>query len=225
MTVMLFIFGYFIGKANERTENNAKLRLTEEIKIENEEGFSYLDLTKNYSESAYSTDQHAVEGKPMDETTDVDPYADFDPNSKREVNILADFYTLEQINAAKDVTRLFIQNFHSFNGDQPSQHIDLASLYVTEELRNSITGKIIRPISNFYSRNIIKLDIYEPYNPSGEDMILNARVEGEIFNSKGELVKKEIVDYEIKIIWIDNAFKVSNYTYTTLNRGDVINAE
>ncbi len=210
-TVMLFVLGYFIGKSAEKEENkNDKI---EEVK---NEGFSYSDMENDKEKKT----ENVEENEPShEEYKQENPEVDFDENAEIEVNVLSNKFTQEQINEAKNVVQKFTEAYYPFDGNNPTQSIENAKPFVTEELLNKIVGQVVRPTFEYFSRKPIKIEVYEPYEPEKEIMNLIARVTGEVYNADGALSNKETVEYNIKLVPFENTFKINDYTYTSL-RGD-----
>lgn len=208
LAVMLFIFAYFIGKSSD-SEKKDKKETSQDTEEVQQEDFSYSDLNKVEEE----------ESKDGEHYTQENPETDYNPNAKQEVNVLSDSFTEDQINQAKKNVQQFIEAYYPFDGKNPTQHIEKAKQFMTEKMQKEVEGQIVRPTNDYYSRKPTKIEIYEPYNPEKGKMNLVARVEGEVYNSKGTLTKKETVEYNITLVYEDNTFKVSNYDYTSL-KGD-----
>lgn len=218
LAIMLFIIGFLIGKSNETDKTNKETQQQEET--ENMvDGFSYSDLNNKGNQNS-SNDEQNNENKPMHKAYEQEnPEVDFNKNAEREVSVLEDYFNKKEIAKAKKVTKAFLKAYYPFNGDKPTKNIEKALKYSSEKLQEDITGKVVKPTYEFFKREITEIEVYEPYDPSGEQMELKARVKGKIFNSKGKLTEKEILEYDLKLISFKDTFKVDDYSYTTLNLG------
>jgi hypothetical protein len=211
--IMLFIIGFLIGKSNEKKEE-VEDENTEEM--DTETGLSYSDLHRSTddNEEQVNSETELEDDQPMDEHYEHDnPEIDFDINAEREINILEDYFSKEEIDKAKEVSESFIKALYTFNGDTPTKHINEATKFVTEALSDEIKGKIIRPTHNYYSRKLTDIFVYEPYNPTKEEMNIRVRVEGKVFNSNGDETKTEILDYDLILTSFEDTFKINDYSF------------
>lgn len=224
--IMLFIIGFYIGKSNEDKANENLLEETierennkEENEIDLEGGFSYSDLIgtnveheENESSLVQEADENTTKhGKYEHENPEVD----FDEKAEREINILEDFFTKEEVEEAKKVSELFVKAFYSFNGTKPLEHIENALEFATESLQEEMRGQVTRPTHEHFLKEYKEVFVYEPYNPQRKSMILKVRVEGTIFNSEGEEVRDEILEYDLILVQFEDTFKIDKYTYRT----------
>lgn len=227
---MLLIFGYVLGQQVEERE----ARLIEEQEkqqelIEQEKGYSVADLEKQQKQAKEASAREIAEelpdkefeNEPMHEDYEYadDPTVDFDKNVEREINSLEDFFTTEEIEQATKTAKDFIQAFYAFNGDKPMEHIENAKEYMTERLYNQLSGGIPpRPSDETYSKEVIELEIYEPYNPNDDENItLVARISGDVMDFKGNKSKEEVTEYEIKLVLKDDNYKVDKYEVTSMH--------
>lgn len=219
--IMLFIIGFFIGKSGDNQE--AEEQMVQETESM-EEGFSYSDLQDNEeidTEIKKETEEFEGEEPMHGEYKHDNPEVDYDEDAKIEVSTLKDAFSQKQINQAKEVSEKFVELYYAFDGDNPTKHIEKVKQYGTEQLLNKITGQIIRPTAEYYSRKPLEIEVFEPYEPEENTMHLKARVIGEVYNSEGEITKEEIAEYDIKLIPTEDSFKVNDYTYQTYIQGEI----
>lgn len=213
--IMLFIIGYIIGSLDdkEKTENEQAIEDNKKNETSEGEGLSYSDLHENQQDdSSHSSEKD----EPMHEDyTLQDPEVDFNENAEREISILEDYFSQDQIDKAKELSKAFITALYSFDGDNPKQHIEKAFSYVTDSLKQKIKGNVVRPTYNYHSRRYTEIFVYEPYNPSGDYMNIKVRIKGNVYNSNGEKTKEEILDYDLKLIPFEGTFLIDDYSYLT----------
>lgn len=211
-TIMLFIIGFFVGKAEENKKKNEQ----EQQAIENkEDGLSYSDIYGDPQEDQENEEDH--EDDPLhDHYNYENPELFLDENAEREVNILEDFFTKEEIIEAKKVSEEFIKNYYPFDGDNPIKHIENSFKFCTDDLKEKLSRGNIKPVADYYSRNYIEISVFEPYDPAENEMIINVRVTGEVFNAEGKKVDNELVEYELNLIPYENTFKIKDYSYKSM---------
>lgn len=215
---MLFIIGYFIGKAIEKKETKEETEQASEFDIE--ENFSYSDLHDN-KDQMEEDQQVKEENEPMHDHYEFEnPEEDFNENAEQEINTLENFFTKEEIEKARKVSKDFIKALYTFDGDNPTKNITEALKFVTEPFKEKLQGNIIRPTHNYFSREYTDIFVYEPYNPTEEVMNLKVRVEGKVLNSSGQEVRSEIVEYDLKLVPFEDTFKINDYSFTTFRQGD-----
>ncbi len=211
--IMLFIIGFMLGKQEESNSANE-----EETHSETSyDGFSYTELQGSENDNIQNDSHEAENNEPMDDYEMEDPESDFDKNVEREVRVLEDYFTNEEVEEAKEVAIQFVENYYSFNGEIPLENIENAMEYVSEDLQETIKAKVIRPTADYYKRETISIEVYEPYNPSSEDMELSVRVKGEVFNMEGDVTKEETIDYHLKLIPFEDTFRVNEMSYDNLS--------
>ncbi len=215
--IMLLVFGFIRGKSLENEQDTG----TNDGKANVEEGFSYSDINNPDSIGNDSNSLQPQTNRRKDMA--MDSYED-DPNitevsGEREVNVLADFFSESEINRAKEVSKQFVKSHYQFNGDQPNEHIEKASQFVTDDLKAKMTTNlIVRPTNDNYRRRIVGLEVYESYNPTSKEFLnLIARVKGEVLNIEGEITKREMVEYDLKLVPFEDTFRINEYTYKSLN--------
>jgi hypothetical protein len=215
--VMLFIIGFYIGKSEENKENDKN---QSEPKVE--DNLTYSELHKgDISENKIREDEMKGDGieedMPMHGQYESGNPEDFVERNDKDIVTLETYYTKEEVSEAKRIAENFVKVYYPFDGDDPMKNIEESLKYVSDDLKQKFTIQMARPIDNYYSRTYTDIHVYESLNPEEKEMRLNVRVEGEVYNSKGQKVKDEICDYQLKLVPFEDSFRIDSYYYQALN--------
>lgn len=220
LAIMLLIIGFYTGKKVEENEAKLEKEMQEQQELEEQkEGYSVSDLEERMVEENKREERqiaNEVEDDIMHDDYEYadDPTADFDGNAEYENNRLIDIFTDEEIEQAKETALGFVTAYYEFNGDKPMQHIENAKEHVTSRLYDEIQTDIPpRPSDDYYSRLVKEIEIYETYSPKNEkELLLSARVEGEILNYKGKKSDDEQAEYKMSFILDENKnYKIDSF--------------
>ena len=191
---------------------------------EQEEGYSISDLEERMQEENEREERqiaNEIENDNMHDDYEYadNPTADFDKNAEYENNQLTDIFTDEEIEHAKEIALGFITAHYEFDGDKPIQHIENAKKYITKRLYEEIQPDFPpRPSDDYYSKLVKETKIYETYSPKNEDqLLLSARVVGDIFDYKGKKNTDEQTEYEMTFILDENEkIKIDNFEFKVI---------
>ncbi|MEC1158696.1 hypothetical protein [Cytobacillus horneckiae] len=214
-TIVLFIFGFYVGKDIEEEEKKAAAH-TQSNK--DEESFSINQLESNENDNGQHQNENEEEHNHDHSHGEYElenPMADANEELEGEINQLTDYFSKEDISQAKEVSVQFIKEYYPFDGNKPSQNINDAKKYMSSALYDELKERVIRPTQTIFRKELKSFEVYEPYNPTDEYLTINVLVKGEIYDVKDNINKKEESHYSIKIINEDGKFKVDKYTLDT----------
>lgn len=216
-----------IGKNLESEREEAEKR-QEDVAFEQiEDEFSMAQLSSDHQDldhehhndsyNHFDDDDH-IHNHPDYEYADQ-PDVDFDPHYENEIPVLADFYEDEVISKAYSASESFVKAIYEYEGESIADAFEKAQEFATPELVEQKLSLVPRTTSEMYSRELIEIDAYEPYNPDGNDLILHVRVSGQCYDFNGEETFIEIAEYRINVESNPNSVKVKDFKYIQIGKG------
>lgn len=207
-SIMLFIIGFFVGKNIEEGQKQAAIKEKQEQQKKEEGQYSYSHSEKN---PKVNHDEHSNEAHHEHYITDNPEEDKVDLPTNQTLTLQA-LFPQKDLAESKKVAEAFVRYYYPFNGDNPLENVEKSKIHMSKALYNTLKGQMVRPTQTIYKKQLTKLEVYEPYNPTDQYITWNVRVIGNVFNSKGELNKKETNDYSLKLIKEDGVFKVDKFT-------------
>ena len=181
LAAMLFVAAFFVGRQIEREQeearNNAQPR---------EEG------THQYSGIAVDApaepgrveghEDYEYDDPAVDQVEAVD--AEHPPG-------LEELFPLEEVEDSKEAAASFVREFYQYDGGDPLSHVQRARPFMTEDLYRRYASHPARPTHEVYRKELVALEMSEPYEPSGEYIAWDGLVTGRVFDTEGNSREEE----------------------------------
>jgi hypothetical protein len=136
-----------------------------------------------------------------------------------EVKKLEDFFSEEDINASKETARQFSEKYYQFNGGDPLSHVENAKAYMTTALYIKLFQSPPRPTLSTFKKEVKTIDLYEPYDVSGQEIAWMSRINGTVYDQKGNITKEEVLEYRLRMTREnDKGYKVADVIITLINK-------
>lgn len=136
-----------------------------------------------------------------------------------EVKKLKDFFSEEDINASKEIAWQFSEKYYQFNGGEPLSHVENAKPFMTTALYTKLSQAPPRPTISTFKKEVKKIDLYEPYDVSSQEIAWMSRINGTVYDQKGNITKEEVMEYRLIMIREnENGYKVANVIITLINK-------
>ena len=207
---MLFIISFFVG---ENIEEEKKLAEKKEKQVQQikEEQFSYSNSEEKDSSNENTSEKQEERYGKDEDYPDISNLEALKEQEKEKAITLKDIFPQHDLDESNEVAEAFITLYYPFNGDYPMENVENAKIHMSKALYHSNKGQQVRPTQTVYRKELISVEVYEPYNPTDKHITWNAIVVGKVFNSQGELNKEETYDYSLKLIKEDGSFKVDKF--------------
>jgi len=136
-----------------------------------------------------------------------------------EVKELKDFFSEEDIDASKETARQFSEKYYQFNGGDPLSHVENAKPYMTTALYTKLSQSPPRPTLSTFKKEVNTIDLYEPYDVSGQEIAWMSRINGTVYDQKGNITKEEVLEYRLRMTREnEKGYKVANVIITLINK-------
>lgn len=205
LAIMLFVFMYMTGKKVEKEEKQANEDVLAEQHIEME-SVSPLEDADKHEEGHPSHTHDVMSESELDQN--VRPLEDA-PEEERTYTI-SDYFTEDEIQAAKDIATQFSTSIYSFNGDEIKVHIEAVQSITAPELYETLIAQTGRATNSAYKAEITKFELLETYDQVSTHMVFSAFIDGKVFSSDGSLFEEQSYVYYVKVEKLVSEFKVSD---------------
>ncbi|TMN20852.1 hypothetical protein [Lentibacillus cibarius] len=174
--------------------------------------------THDYKKQNSSAEENTKEPNTIQENHEQKEIITPDPDALKEPEgFYREHFTDEQIKQSKKAAKQFATNYYAFNGDDPMQHIKDARRFMTDKMYEKLSVNTPKPTAATYKKKIVSAEVYEPYEPSEDYFVWKVRIAGDVYNSKANKTKREIVEYTLKMKQTEKTFQVSNYMLNVLD--------
>lgn len=212
LSAMLLIIAFFVGdKQSEKAKSHTEVNQEQTEDLQADHSYSDNHGSHDSTDSSTITDEHE---HVHEEYEYENPEVDQEENPPKQ-KTLADYFPKEDLDASKKVAESFIKNYYPFDGDNPVKHIENSKQYMSDELAKKIPTTNIRSTQTIHKKELVSLEVYEPYNISDEVITWNVRVKGKVFDRNGKQTQEETYDYALEMVKTENGFKVDNFTLNT----------
>lgn len=131
-------------------------------------------------------------------------------NSSEMPQAMDELYTKEDIQQSKEAAKHFVVAFHEFNGKTPEANVENSKPFITRDLYETLKASVERPTAMTMKREVVHIEIIEPFVPSKEVLTWKAFVEG-IATDSDQNERKETDIYTVKMEKERKKFKVSDF--------------
>lgn len=186
---VLLIIGFLSG-LNEQKEAPSETRSTEKtVEIDNKKN-SEVEVEDDFG------DLGEIDPSPV--------------NNSEMPQAMDELYTKEDIQQSKEAAKRFVVAFHEFDGKTPEANVENSKPFITRDLYETLKASIERPTAMTLKREVVHIQIIEPFAPSKEVMTWKASVEG-IATDSDQNQRKETDIYTVKLEKEQNTFKVTDF--------------
>lgn len=168
------------------------------------------------SETRYKEKTVEIDNKKNSEIEVEDDFGDLGEIDPSPVNIsempqaMDELYTKEDIQQSKEAAKRFVVAFHEFDGKTPEANVENSKPFITPELYETLKANVERPTAMTLKREVVHIEIIEPFAPSKEVLTWKAFVEG-IATDSDQNQRKETDIYTVKLEKEQNTFKVTDF--------------
>ncbi|MFC3041610.1 hypothetical protein ACFOGI_15290 [Virgibacillus xinjiangensis] len=204
VAIALFIYAVFVGNQQKQLEEQTSPSSGKEQseKVRSYEAVGEPATDDQPKESDVITEEHDEEVQ-----IDIPEMEKLTPPEGQ----YADHFSKDAIEASRQAARNFAEKYYPFNGMEPQEHIENARPYMTDEMYQKLKRENPRPTAAVSYKEIESMDVYEPYEPNKEQLIWKVRIQGSVFDSKGNKTAEESMDYTLQMKEEEGTFKVQNY--------------
>lgn len=207
IAIALFIYAIFVGNHAKQQEAEGK------SEADQPDQNKQLQAVRQYNAEEGQTQ----ENKKTTNAPIVEQHGELDieiPEAEtldESEGVYADYFSMEDIEKSRETARLFTKNFYALNGEESMAHVENAEPYMTADMYQALMEQAPRPTAAIYNKEVASLDVYEPYEPSREQLIWKVQVKGNVYDKNGNKTADERKDFTIKTTKVEGTFKVENY--------------
>lgn len=198
IAIALLVLGFFAGQKQDNQPPSIEAK--EGSQQENKEATSHDSEAKPGIAKHYYADDYGDTGEIPNTPVDESEL----PPSMEEI------FTKEEIAESKVAAEKFVATFYPYDGKNPLQNIENSKGIVSAELYQLLMESPERPTSMTVKRELVSLEIIEPFAPAAETMTWNAKVNGEVTDADG--IKRVETDlYKLKLEKIEGEYKIVDF--------------
>lgn len=197
IAVALLVVGFFTGQKQDNQPSSIEEKENE--KQETEAASPYSEAEPETIEQYYAED-----------------YGDTGEISATRINeselppMMEEIFTKEEITQSKAVAEKFVRAFYPYDGRDPLYNIKSSKDTVSEDLYQLLIQSPERPTSMTVKRELVSLEMIEPFAPTADIMVWNAKVNGEVTDVDG--VKRDETDlYKLKLEKVKGEYKIVDF--------------
>lgn len=196
IAITLLVLGFFAGqKQNSPNQRDpAETKENESISAE-EEAADSTETMKEYDIEDYGNVE-VISNTPV-------KYDELPPE-------MEELYSNKEITESKVAGEKFVSSFYLYNGKQPMQNIENSKDTVSPTLYQMLAERPERPTSMTIKRELMNIEMIEPFAPSPEVITWKAKVEGIVTNSDYSK-RKETDIYTLKLERVNGKYKVTDF--------------
>ena len=195
LAIALLVLGFFTGQMQDNRLSSIKKKEDEKQEMRAASQESEKKPIEQYYVEDYG-DTGEISPTPIHESET--------PPSMEET------FTKEDIIQSKAAAQEFVAAFYPYNGKDPLENIENSKGFMAEELYQLLKQSPERPTSMTVKRELVSLEVIEPFAPRDAVMIWNAKVIGEVTDVDG--VKRDETDlYKLKLEIVKGEYKVVDF--------------
>lgn len=198
IAIALLVLGFFTGQAQNNQPAPTEAKETKQP-VEKE-------IARYDSEAEQKTMAHDY----ADDYGDTGEISNTPVDRSKWPPSMEELFTKEEIAESKAAAEKFVTAYHPYDGKQPLQNIENTKDTVDADLYQILMESPERPTSMTVKRELVSLEMVEPFAPTAEVMMWNAKVSGEVTDAEG--IKREETDlYKLKLEKTGGEYKVVDF--------------